>query len=92
MAPAAVSHVSPTMRRWLSYSPEESLEAQKRVMARPLIAAAINAHYGFEPPPGCEHIGIVSERIVQRLWLDHFRDHIAPEFERGEAARVLARA
>ena len=66
-------HASPELRRFLSQTPEEHLEAHKRTMARPLIANAINAHYGFEPP--CEHIGVVSARIVAKLMADHFSHH-----------------
>ncbi|MBZ0216946.1 MAG: hypothetical protein K8F25_10370 [Fimbriimonadaceae bacterium] len=68
-------HASPELRRFLSRTPEEHLEAQKRTMATPLIANAINAHYGFEPPPGCEHIGVVTARIVSKLMADHISHH-----------------
>ena len=54
-------HASPALRRFVSMSPHELMEARRRVMARPLIAASINAQSGFEPA------GIVTARIVGRL-------------------------
>lgn len=58
---ASVIQASPALRRMASRTPEENLEAHRRVMARPLIEAAINAQSGLEP------VGVVSARIVGKL-------------------------
>ncbi len=56
-------HPSPEFRRFMSMSPQERREARRRVMAQPLVAAAINARSGPEP------VGVVTARIVEKLRL-----------------------
>ena len=92
MAPAPVIHASAALRAMGNpMSPEERLARQRRVLRQPLIADSIKAKTGWDPRDGdgFEPIGIASERIVHRLWLDHFLNHVVPENERAETARIL---